>query len=116
MHEIFADGPTAVIAGSDTTATAFDVIIHYLLLNRAMFERLQAEVDIAFPQGQQPSDFTKMANMPYLNACLLSFFLAPCLVGSQVLIIVVSATRPSALSLQFPAAYKGVLHPALVGS
>jgi len=113
MHEIFADGPTAVIAGSDTTATAFDVIMHYLLLNRAMFERLQAEVDITFPQGQQPSDFTKMANMPYLNACLLSFFWH---LGSQVLIIVISATRPSALSLQFPAAYKGVLHPALVGS
>src|SRR5882762_10444207 len=113
MHEIFADGPTAVIAGSDTTATAFDVIMHYLLLNRAMFERLQAEVDITFPQGQQPSDFTKMANMPYLNACLLSFFWH---LGRQVLIIVISATRPPALSLQFPAAYKGVLHPALVGS
>lgn len=35
-----------------------------------MFDRLRAEIDVAFPRGEQPMDFTKMANMPYLNACM----------------------------------------------
>ncbi|KAF8258325.1 cytochrome P450 [Lactarius quietus] len=44
-----------VIAGSDTTSA---------------YERLQAEVDGAFPRGEEPLDVTKLSQMEWLNGCI----------------------------------------------
>ncbi|TFY79311.1 hypothetical protein EWM64_g4697 [Hericium alpestre] len=68
--EVANDGILAIIAGSDTTATILSALVFHLLSNPTAYERLQAEVDAAFPQGEEPHDTAKMAGMEYLNACL----------------------------------------------
>jgi cytochrome P450 len=70
MAVVRADGDLAIIAGSDTTATTLTVIWYYLLLEPAKFDRLRREVDAHFPPGEEPLDFTRMVNMPFLNACM----------------------------------------------
>ena len=34
------------------------------------YERLQAEVDSAFPSGEEPLDVTKLGQMEWLNGCM----------------------------------------------
>jgi cytochrome P450 len=70
MSIIRSDGLIAVIAGSDTTATSLTAILYYLLLEPAKFDRLRSEIDAYFAPGEEPLDSTKMASMPYLNACM----------------------------------------------
>lgn len=60
----------AVIAGSDTAATALTHIWYFLLRNPTCLSRLRKEVDESFPDGHDIFDFSKQADMPYLNACM----------------------------------------------
>ncbi|KAG7094238.1 hypothetical protein E1B28_007843 [Marasmius oreades] len=63
----------AVIAGSDTTATALSCALYHLIHDKTIFSRLRAEIDDAFPiqngQGahEEPA---KLMNMPFLNAVI----------------------------------------------
>ncbi|KDQ55994.1 hypothetical protein JAAARDRAFT_36785 [Jaapia argillacea MUCL 33604] len=68
--EVASDGVLAVVAGSDTTATALSNLWYFLLRNQDSYERLRTEVDFTFPHGEEPVDFTKQSSMPYLNACI----------------------------------------------
>ena len=70
MKVVRSDGLLAVLAGSDTTATTFTALWYYFLLDPAKFDRLRNEIDTYFPNGEEPLDFNRMANMPYLNACM----------------------------------------------
>ena len=70
MQVVMSDGLLAVIGGSDTTATTFTAIQYYFLLYPSKFDRLRNEIDAYFPHGEEPTDFARMANMPYLNACM----------------------------------------------
>lgn len=53
-------------------------LCYFLLLNKqdtapgeiCIWDRLRDEVDDAFPDGEEPRDYTKMAGMPYLNAVM----------------------------------------------
>ncbi|KAI0344596.1 high nitrogen upregulated cytochrome P450 monooxygenase 1 [Trametopsis cervina] len=65
------DGQLAVIAGSDTAATALSHLWYFLLTQPKYLTRLRDEVDKAYPHGADPiADLTNQANMPYLNACI----------------------------------------------
>jgi cytochrome P450 len=70
MPTVHSDGLLAVMAGSDTTAAAFTTLWYYLLRDPLTLDRLRNEVDAYFPSGEEPLDFTRMVNMPYLNACM----------------------------------------------
>jgi len=70
MLTVQSDAPLAVVAGSDTVATTLTVLWYYFLRNPLIFNRLRDEVDAYFPSGEEPLDFTRMVNMPYLNACI----------------------------------------------
>ncbi|KIM73430.1 hypothetical protein PILCRDRAFT_829164 [Piloderma croceum F 1598] len=85
MPTIHSDGLVAVVGGSDTVATPLTGLWYYLLLEPAKLKRLQNEVDIYFPGGEEPLDVTRMANMPYLNACINEVLrlLPPVISGSQ---------------------------------
>lgn len=61
---------SAVIAGSDTTATVLSHLWYFLLKYPACLQRLRQEIDEQFPRGQKLFDFSKQADMPYLNACM----------------------------------------------
>ncbi|KAH9029480.1 high nitrogen upregulated cytochrome P450 monooxygenase 2 [Lactarius pseudohatsudake] len=68
--DVAKDGLLAIIAGSDTTSSALTAVLYYLLCNPAAYERLQAEVDGAFPGGEEPLDVTKLSQMEWLNGCI----------------------------------------------
>jgi cytochrome P450 len=69
MATVRGDGYLAVIAGSDTTATALTATWYYFLRNPEKLDRLKNEIDAYFP-GEEPRNFTRLATMPYLNSCM----------------------------------------------
>ena len=68
--EIAQNGQLAIIAGSDTTSSVLAAVLYYLLCNPVAYEHLQAEVDGAFPSGEEPLDVTKLGQMEWLNGCM----------------------------------------------
>ncbi|KAF8270117.1 high nitrogen upregulated cytochrome P450 monooxygenase 2 [Lactarius quietus] len=68
--QISRNGELAIIAGSDTTSSVLTAALYYLLLNPVAYERLQAEVDGAFPSGEEPLDVAKLVQMEWLNGCI----------------------------------------------
>lgn len=68
---VLGEGPLAVIAGADTTATALSSVFYYLLRDPSKFKRLRGEVDSFFPRDEgDPFDSARLASMPYLNAVM----------------------------------------------
>ena len=67
-EELQMDGLLAIIAGSDTVNGALSCALYYLVCNPAIYERLQEEVDAAFPSGEEPLDVMKLTSMEWLNA------------------------------------------------
>jgi len=67
---VYSDGVLAIVAGADTTATTLTALWYYLLLDSTNVDRLRREVDVHFPPGEEPVDFTRMVNMPFPNACM----------------------------------------------
>ncbi|KZP07807.1 cytochrome P450 [Athelia psychrophila] len=70
MPTVASDGSLAIIAGADTTSTTLSVLFYFLLIHPEQFQRLRAEIDQFFPDKADPTDFTKMVGMPFLNACI----------------------------------------------
>ena len=71
MAEIAADGALAIVAGSDTSATALSHAMYFLLLHPKCMQRLRGEIEAYYPGTMDPlSEFALQAEMPYLNACL----------------------------------------------
>jgi cytochrome P450 len=68
--QLAEDGQLAIIAGSDTTSSVLTAAIYYLLRNPVAYERLQAEMDSAFPSGEEPLDVTRLSQMEWLNGCI----------------------------------------------
>jgi cytochrome P450 len=68
--QLAEDGQLAIIAGSDTTSSVLTATIYYLLHNLVAYECLQAEVDSAFPSGEEPLEITKLSQMEWLNGCM----------------------------------------------
>ncbi|KAI0281341.1 high nitrogen upregulated cytochrome P450 monooxygenase 2 [Russula brevipes] len=70
LEDVAQEGSLAIVAGSDTTSSTLTALVYYLLLNPAAYERLQEEVDSAFPSGEEPLDTVKLSHMEWLNACI----------------------------------------------
>lgn len=71
MPLLMSNAVTAIIAGSDTTASVMSNIFFFILHHRAIYNRLQAEVDAAFPPGEgEPTDAAKLAQLEYMNAVM----------------------------------------------
>lgn len=83
--ELIADGMLAVIAGSDTTAIVLSHFLYYMMRHPECAEHLRREIDKAFPNGEEPLDFARLAELPYLNACINEALrlLPPALSGLQ---------------------------------
>ena len=74
--EVISDGTLAIIAGSDTTSTTLSGLFYHLLSNPLDYQRLQKEIDQAFPHGEgDPFDTLKLSQLPFLNSvmCILLF-------------------------------------------
>jgi cytochrome P450 len=71
MGQLHAECSTAIIAGSDSTASAIAFAWYYLARDQDKCARLRAEIDGLFPDGELPADTTRLANQaPYLNAVI----------------------------------------------
>ncbi|KAI0065820.1 high nitrogen upregulated cytochrome P450 monooxygenase 2 [Artomyces pyxidatus] len=70
LPTLTSDGILAIIAGSDTTATTLTALFNYLMQYPAVYERLQQEIEAAFPHGEEPIDAAKLSRMSWLNACI----------------------------------------------
>ena len=68
--ELAQNGQLAIVAGSDTTSGVLTAALYYLLRHPVAYEGLQAEVDGAFPSGEEPLDVTKLNQMEWLNGCM----------------------------------------------
>jgi cytochrome P450 len=69
-QDLQMEGLLAIIAGSDTVNGSLVCAIYYLLCNPVVYERLQDEVDAAFPSGEEPLDMMKLSQMEWLNGCM----------------------------------------------
>ena len=58
----------AIQAGSDTTAGVATFLIYYLLSHPESYERLQAELDEAFPEPDAPLNLQTLNRLPFLAA------------------------------------------------
>lgn len=71
LETVASDGILAIIAGSDTAATALSHTFYFLLRYPKCMDRLKEEIQLAYPGATDTMlDFAKQADMPYLNACM----------------------------------------------
>jgi cytochrome P450 len=68
--QVAEEGKLAILAGSAPVSIVLTAMLYYLLCNPVAYERLQAEVDNAFPNGEEPLDATKLSQMEWLNGCM----------------------------------------------
>lgn len=67
---LVAEGLTAMVAESDTTAVVLANLCHRLLIHPAYYKRLQQEVDVTFLRGEDPINRDRLTGMEFLNACV----------------------------------------------
>ncbi|EKM57316.1 uncharacterized protein PHACADRAFT_208410 [Phanerochaete carnosa HHB-10118-sp] len=70
LDEIIADGLIALVAGSDSSAAVLSHFCYFMLRHPECAEQLHKEIDATFPPGEDPLNFSRHADMPYLNACI----------------------------------------------
>lgn len=73
LSRLYFDSGTAILAAADTTASIMSGVFYYLLANPKMLEQARAEVDANFGSEEVVTDHTKLAEMPFLNACMSVF-------------------------------------------
>nr|BAL05112.1 cytochrome P450 [Phanerodontia chrysosporium] len=84
--ECISEGVVAIVAGSDTAATALTHLCYYLLTHPDSLKKLRQEIEEAYPTlGSELDDLSRQAEMPYLNACINETLrlLPPVLTGLQ---------------------------------
>ncbi|KAF7362288.1 Cytochrome P450 [Mycena venus] len=68
---IDSDVQTGIIGGSDTTASAMANTVFCLLMNPDKLKKLRQEIDATFyREGVDQNDSARLAELPYLNACI----------------------------------------------
>ncbi|KAF8146895.1 cytochrome P450 [Mycena galopus ATCC 62051] len=68
---IDSDVQTGIVGGSDTTSSAMASLVFCLLMNPDKMKTLRREIDTTFAvQGVDLNDSARLAELPYLNACI----------------------------------------------
>ncbi|KAK7037631.1 hypothetical protein VNI00_010847 [Paramarasmius palmivorus] len=70
LETVTSDSALAIVAGSDTTASAMSSLFWFLLSNPEWYKRLQKEVDEVYPEGDDALDASRHGKMKVLGACL----------------------------------------------
>ncbi|EME47424.1 hypothetical protein DOTSEDRAFT_123996 [Dothistroma septosporum NZE10] len=70
MPELWMEGNTLIVAGSDTTSTTLAATLHYLLRNPATLTRLEDEIRSAFTSAAEICSGPSMQSCTYLRACI----------------------------------------------
>ncbi|KAI1789718.1 high nitrogen upregulated cytochrome P450 monooxygenase 2 [Ganoderma leucocontextum] len=70
VRDLVNDGILAVIAGSDTVASALTSLFFCLLTNPRTYDALQKEIDQYYPRGEDAFTSKPHRDMPYLHAVI----------------------------------------------
>ena len=70
VGEVGADGTFAVVAGSDTTASALSSLFWFLLQNPKEYAKVKNEIDTVYDTGVDPLSAARHGQLVYLNACM----------------------------------------------
>ncbi|TFL00037.1 cytochrome P450 [Pterulicium gracile] len=70
FRDVIADGALAIVAGTDTTASALTTLMYFLCRYPECYRKVQEEVDMVFPRSADTMDATKHSELVYLQACL----------------------------------------------
>ncbi|KAL1948858.1 hypothetical protein VTO73DRAFT_10664 [Trametes versicolor] len=70
VQQLVDDGVLAIVAGADTTSSALSSLFFSLVTHRDVYDRLQAEVDRFYPQGENTGDAKHHREMHYLTAVI----------------------------------------------
>lgn len=76
MQQLVDDGVLAIVAGADTTSSALSSLFFSLVTHRDVYDRLQAEVDRFYPQGENTGDTKHHRDMHYLTAVMYGTIVA----------------------------------------
>ena len=80
MQQLVDDGVLAIIAGADTTSSAFTSLTYCLLTHPDAYEKLQAEIDKFYPAGEDALDTKHHRDMSYLTAVMYVPSMCTCLI------------------------------------
>ncbi|KAL4993171.1 cytochrome P450 [Aspergillus recurvatus] len=70
VEEMYTNSQIFMIAGTETTATLLAGLTYYLLTNPDKLAILRNEISTAFPAGDGEMTISRLAALPYLNACI----------------------------------------------
>ena len=66
-----AEALTQLIAGSDTTSNTSCALLYWVLKTPGVVEKLQAELDVAMPQGSNPvPSFSQVRDLKYMQGVI----------------------------------------------
>ncbi|ETW76221.1 cytochrome P450 monooxygenase 18-like protein [Heterobasidion irregulare TC 32-1] len=69
-EDLEAEALFVIQAGSDTTSGVLSFLFYFLLSHQTAFDRLQNELDAAFPDASMPLHSETLENLPFLNAVI----------------------------------------------
>ena len=102
--ELFMEGNTLIVAGSDTSSTTLSATLFYVLQNPACLQRLAEEVRTAFASEDEICTGPKMQSCSYLRACIdEAMRMSPAVPGLLPRLILPGGLHIPALDLQLPA-------------
>jgi len=70
VPEVVADAGLAIVAGSDTVATAVSSLFYLLLTHPEAMARVRKEIDTVYPPGSNALDTRMHDRLTFLDACL----------------------------------------------
>ncbi|KAF5027079.1 hypothetical protein F66182_791 [Fusarium sp. NRRL 66182] len=68
-NNLYGDAHLIIIAGSDTTSAATTCLLHQLALHPEVCSLVQEEID-AYKKSHEQSDYSSLAQLTYLQACI----------------------------------------------
>lgn len=102
--ELFMEGNTLIVAGSDTSSTTLSATLFYLLQNPSCLQRLTKEIRETFSHEDEIQMGTKMQSCAYLRACIdEAMRMSPAVPGLLPRLILPGGLHIPALDLSLPA-------------
>lgn len=102
--ELWMEGNTLIVAGSDTSSTTMSATLFYLLRNPACLARLAEEVRSNFDNAEEIHSGPKLQACSYLRACIdEAMRMSPAVPGLLPRLVLPGGLRIPSLNLQVPA-------------
>ncbi|KAK0348013.1 hypothetical protein LTR59_000496 [Friedmanniomyces endolithicus] len=104
MPELWMEGNTLIVAGSDTSSTTMSAVLFYLLHNPKALRRLEKEVRSAFEKSDDIRMGLQIQCCTWLRACIdESMRMSPAVAGLLPREVMEGGFSIAAMDLQFPA-------------